>query len=110
MRLTGFVVAIVIAVIVFLVWKFVFDKKGTNKPEKQTAQRVSARQLQVGQRFNKAKQCTKDDECPDQQFCDKRGLCVTVDLLPPLPSITDGRGRAAEGEDKRVTTANQTQA
>lgn len=109
MRLTGFGVAIAIVAIGFLLWRFVFDDKGTDKPEKQIADIDTTGQLQVGQRFKKASQCTKDDECPDQQFCNERGLCVNVNLIPSVPSITDGRGRAAEGTDVRVTLSNQTQ-
>ena len=100
MRLIGLVGAILVAVIIAVMYKAWKDKEESKST---TAEK------QVGQYLKRAKQCTRDDECPDQSFCDKRGLCVSMDVLQPVPGITDGRGRAAEGQDERVTFSTQTQ-
>jgi len=78
--------------------------KDTDKKEKQTGR------MQIGQYYQKQLQCYQDGDCPDDSFCGPDGLCKSGDLLQTIrPPKILGRGRAGEGDTRRVSFKTQGQ-
>ena len=70
---------------------FFYDKDKGTKKENMQLQRLNLR---------KQLHCYQDADCPDNTFCDPRGMCVPSELLPQyVEAPVLGRGRGAEGSD-----------
>lgn len=99
--MVGGLILIIIGVIVLTQKK---DSSKTSTSEPQTGM------MQVGQYYEKQKQCYSDNDCPDNTYCTPAGVCSSTDSLPLRQSQPIlGRGRAGEGTIFRVSSRTQGQ-
>lgn len=97
---------LVIGIIIIIVAVIVIGQRKDR--EKSTQEPMLG--MQVGQYYEKQKQCYQDADCPDGTFCNSMGMCVSSDTLPlrqAQPVL--GRGRAGEGSTYRISSRTQGQ-
>ena len=86
----------VILVVVFIISvKNCTEKNKTVKPEPL-----------IGQNIEKILLCYRDEDCPDQTYCNDNGMCISSDMLPILEKRILGRGRGGEGQWTRLSSQN----
>lgn len=102
------VALLVIGVIIMIVGAVAIKQNNKKKNGEEAAETLTG--MQVGQYYEKQKQCYMDEDCPDNTYCNSMGLCVSTDGVPLVQARPVlGRGRAGEGGVLRVSKKLQGQ-
>ena len=87
---------VLISVVAMSVFLLTRDKKKTKSASAKEQLSI------IGLDDSKQLHCYSDADCPDNTFCDPRGMCNPNEMLPIMPAqpiIIPGRGRGGEGSD-----------